>query len=243
MDFSILNWLVSDLMTDPEKEALSEKQTAFTVDMLEGIKGIFAIHITVDDKDIYKINSFCNFNNIELAYAIGSTGCHKQQLMTSIYKDKTNGKDAVVYAHKLAGDMQDFGITVLRIKVETLAKSAGVSEFMKTDEYKKNKHYYFEFHFKVTVKNQDQQDKLDEICKKYNASYAVNFLSKNRKDPLISYRVRGEYDKAVKLRDDLHKAFLDAGVIPLLDGTHYEFTLYDTNYELDRGMVPEPKKC
>ena len=160
--------------------------------------------------------------------------------MTSIYITKSNGRDVLLHAQDIATKMEKEGIKVLRIKLETLAKSKGVTEIMQTKEYKNNLHYYFEFHFKVDIKNEADQQKLDQVCKKYQASYAINFLSKNRKAPLISYRVRGDYDTALDCRNKLHQAFIDYGLTPLVDGTHYEFTIYDTNYSLDKGMVPDP---
>jgi hypothetical protein len=208
---------------------------------LEKITGSFDLHITVSPSEIYKFNSYCVFNNIDIAYAVGTTGVYKQQLMTATYLQKTNGKEVVEKAIKLAKDMESHGIEIIRIKIESLAKNPGIEEFMQTPEYKNNKKYYFEFHYKVEINNPKEQALLDDLCNKFNASYATNFLSRNRKDPLISHRLRGKYENALLKREELRDAITKAGLKVLLDGTHYEFTIFDTNIALDDGFVPVPE--
>lgn len=223
-------------------EKVSDEKINSVLDSLEKITGMFDVHVTVDETEIYKLNSFVNYHNIELAFAIGSSGTHKQQLMTSMYS-KGNGKEAVLYAIKIKEQMQDFGIKVLRVKIESLANNPGVAEFANSAICKGNNHYYYEFHFKVKIDTPKDQEKLDVICKKCHASYAINFLSKNRKDPLISFRCKGDYEKALIKREELINDLQNMGLKTLMDGTHYEFTIYDDNYGLDEGLVEDPVKC
>jgi len=211
-----------------------------TLSRLDTFKGTFDVHITVDDRQIYLVNQFCQLNQIELAYAIGKTGRHKQQLMTSTYVMATTGKRVLEEAIELSQRMELAGIRIFRIKIETLAINEAIAEFMKTEEYLNNPQYYYEFHFKVSIKSDSDQQKLEKVCNLHNVSYAINFLSKNRRDPLISYRLRGDYKQALQYRENFISALEAQGLKILLDGTHYEFTIYDSNYGLDEGLVPQP---
>ena len=68
--------------------------------------------------------------------------------------------------------------------------------------------------------------------------FIINFLSKNHRDPLISYRLRGQYNKAAEMKEKFVNALKLQGLNPLLEGTHQEFVVYDSNYSLDQGLIP-----
>lgn len=204
---------------------------------LQNISGTFDVHVTVDEGQIHLVNNFCNYNSIPLAYAIGKAGDYKQHLMTTSYYTNTTGEKAVQNAMELAAQMERYGINTLRIKVEALAQNKGVREFVETPAFKNNKQYYYEFHFKVTNRSEKDQTLIDEVCKKHHASYAINFLSKNRYDPLIAFRAKGTFEKANEANEQLKRAFEAAGVKTLMDGTHSEIAIFDTNYDLDANFV------
>lgn len=113
----------------------------------------------------------------------------------------------------------------------------GVQSFANRSEIEKDPHYYYEFHFKVKISNDADQKKMHDICKDFQASYAINIFSKNRKDPLITLRAKGSYKWATAQRDLLIEKFVEAGLEKLIDGTHNEFTIFDDNLDLDTGMV------
>ncbi len=202
--------------------------------------GAFDVHITVDETQIYLVNQFCELRKIALAYAIGLTGDHNQQLMTSTYKLTTNGQTVFDDATELANQMRHAGIRIKRIKIEALAENPEVLSFIKTEEYSKNNHYYYEFHYKVKILSDEDQKKLETACRDHHVSYAINFLSRNRRDPLISQRIRGDYQKALLRRTAFQEALKTVGLEPLQDGTHFEFVIYDDNPQLDEGMAEEP---
>ena len=208
---------------------------------IDNIHGTFDVHITVDENDIYKFNQYCIFKGIAIAYAVGPHGNHKQQLMTSGYVQNKSSKEAIADAHKLAQELQKADIKVLRIKIEAMSEAKGVAEFIKTSEYAKHIEYYFEFHWKITLKTLEHQKKLEQLCVQNNASYALNFLSQNRKDPLIAFRVKAKtIAEAHKARDRVMEQCIALDLAILDKGRHNEFIIYDTNYSLDKNFVPDP---
>jgi hypothetical protein len=161
--------------------------------------------------------------------------------MTSTYLSNSNGKAAVLFGIDIANRMQKYGIKIYRVKVETSSKNPELENFKKTLFYKNNLQYYYEFHFKVDIRSDEDQEIVDKICNQYQgSSYAINFLSKNRYAPLITYRARGDYSEANKMRDTLVAHFQKDGIKVLDTGVHYEFTIFDSNYKTDQGMVPDP---
>lgn len=206
---------------------------------LKRFLGAFDVHITVDENEIYRVNQFCELRKIALAYAIGLKGEHKQQLMTSTYKLTTDGQTVLADATQLANQMKESGIGIKRIKIEALAENPEVANFIQTLEYKTNNHYYYEFHYKVKILSDEDQNKLEKLCQEHHVSYAINFLSRNRRDPLISQRIRGDYQKALLRRTAFQNALKSVDLEPLQDGTHFEFVIYDDNPQLDQGMVED----
>jgi hypothetical protein len=202
--------------------------------------GAFDVHITVDENEIYLVNQFCELRKISLAYAIGLTGSNKQQLMTSTYKLTTDGRTVFNDATQLANQMKSAGIGIKRIKIEAIAENPEVVNFIKTAEYQNNNHYYYEFHYKVKILSDEDQKKLETACHEHHVAYAINFLSRNRRDPLISQRIRGDYQKALVRRTVFQEALKSVGLESLQDGTHFEFVIYDDNPQLDQGMVEDP---
>lgn len=207
-------------------------------------EGIYDLHITVDEKQLYDVLLFSVVNNVHLAFAVGKTGAHFQQLMTSQHVSGT-ALQVLKKAEDTVKKMAAVNINVLRVKIEAMANPVAMRqamiEFMKTDEYKKNVKYAFEFHYKVAISSFEQQQVLEKLCNENSVSFAVNVLTKrDEKFPLISQRVRGLYDLALDQREKFQKLLTKNGITCLSDGTHYEAIIYDTNYDLDMGFVPDP---
>lgn len=79
---------------------------------LAKIRGMFDVHVTCDENDIYLFNHFCNLNGIASAYAVGMDGSHKQQLMTSREYQNGTGEEMVLYALELKEKLEKFGVKV-----------------------------------------------------------------------------------------------------------------------------------
>ncbi len=206
--------------------------------------GVYDLHITVDEKQLYDVMLFSHCENIHLAFAVGNKGKHCMQLMTSQHVNAT-ATEVYAKAVETVKKMQQRGIVVKRVKIEALANAdamkLAIKEFMRTEEYLKNVKYAFEFHYKVAIDSFQQQEILEALCANHSVSYAVNALSKsNPKYPLISQRVRGDYERALVQREMFRKILNESGVTCLSDGTHYEAIIYDSNYGLDEGFVPDP---
>ena len=208
-------------------------------------KGIYDLHITVDEKQIYDVILFSRLNNLHLAFACGNKGVNCRQLMTSQHIEGT-AESVLHEANIMTQKMCAAGISVVRVKIEAMANAketrAAMEEFMKTKEFADNTKYSFEFHYKVVISSDIDQQALERLCREQNVSYAVNVLSKKADGwPLISHRIRADYESALVFREHFRSLLMINGISCLTDGTHYEAIIYDSNYALDNGFVPEPK--
>jgi hypothetical protein len=225
------------------------------------LKGSFEIHITTDHTapDAYvKLLSFCQSSQerkeLKVIYAVSSVGNH--QLMISKFICKDHEKYAVQYANELASDMTQFGLQVIRLKVEfhnargtpmTKTEYYRFSEYLK-ENYNETKPY-FEFHVKVMsnsnfLKSNSNVD-LDFKTLEHDVSaftgvaISYNLCSRNLK-PLLTIRI---YDvgfiSAQKYKDrvlDTLKAF---GYV-FETAIQQEFSILDTEPSLDYGWLSLP---
>lgn len=207
--------------------------------------GVYDVHITVDETQLYTVQQFAHQHGIHLAFAVGKNGQHCRQLMTSQHITGT-AIDVLAQANALAAKMhEEAGIRVLRVKLEAMAGNehvqAAMREFQKTNEFANNKCYAYEFHYKVQIDTKEQQQAFEALCVENDVSFALNMLSsKAVKYPLVSQRVRGEYARALECRAAFRAKLQAAALTVLMDGTHNEAIVYDSNYSLDAGFVPDP---
>ncbi len=221
----------------------------------KGIKpldGIFEIHITVDPFTLGKNNfvsllSFVKLHEkdkgMKVVFAVSDKG--NNQYMLSYFTRKTNEKDAIDSANHISDSLKEFGIKVIRVKVES-HNTKGTP--MTRGEYKRFSEYlfetykastpYFEFHVKISGHNIDLnyiQLEKDIIQFKYTA-ISHNLCSKNRK-PLLTIRVYNEgFIGAQKYKDCVLDKMKEMGYV-FEDIIQQEFSVWDTNTDLDHDWI------
>jgi hypothetical protein len=218
MDGGLIYYLLQYLSGSDDET--SQESTKVATPRLDLFKGLFDIHITVDDRDIYKVSNFCKFNNIRFVYNVSRTN---KYVTVSVYRDKTDGQAALEYAHDIVQQMEDYGIFVRTFIIATTPNNIGIVEFMKTDEYKNNPCYYYEYKFRVDIKTEKEQIELDDMCENWGAKCLVDVKNDSH---VVILRIRGEdCDKESNAFYELLSRFR---ATKLVSGNH--FVIYDSSY-------------
>lgn len=196
-------------------------------------RDLFEIHISVQEDQQFLLWNFAQYNKIKYIYACAKYGTSKNQLMIS--KWKTGSKvDAIEKAQNIANDMEkNWGLTIIRIKIESMALSPLVQEETSLDNY-------FEFHVKVGLQGpeKDSYNKLEQVCNKHSASISINTFS-NEKSPIVTLRIAGKLgvDGAFIKKDLLFKDMKKLDCITIHDKIQQEYCIYDTNKSMDDGWL------
>jgi len=149
-----------------------------------------------------------------------------------------NGKVemAIQMAKTVTKKMEEFGMTILRVKVEAMAMNQSIS--------KCSGPHYFEFHFKVEIKDMGEWDKLAKVCLKHGAHLFFNpYSHKGYFVPVITLR---RYDckkeEAVKALEDMI-AEVEKDGFKKQEKTQSEYAVLDSNVWLDEDWMftTEPK--
>jgi hypothetical protein len=212
---------------------------------------VFEIHITIDPEDDFTkllnfIKKYEKSKGMKIVYAVSSV--KNNQYMLSYFTRKQDDKLAVDSANKIAEELTNTGIKVLRIKVE----GHGVKGTpITTEDYKIVRKYlndkylgkegkpYFEFHVKIG--NRENQDlclnQLELDVKNYKGvSISYNLCSAIRK-PLLTIRVYDNgFMNAQKFKDDVIEEMKSIGYV-FEDKIQQEFSIYDTNSSIDAGWL------
>lgn len=225
------------------------------------INGLFEIHITVDHTDKNGGNGFYNLynyvsknNGMKLILAVAKNGDYPNQntgsltqYMISKFKNGTE-QEVIERALEIAREMKQENIEVLRVKVESMAFNDGVPVTM--EDYKKyillpkTGKPYFEFHAKIKPFN-NELESLVEFWNKNTilkphvfVALSINLLSRSEnKNPLLTIRV---YDGGRIDAIDLKNAIFDDlknKNYHIIDAIQQEFSVYDTNENLDKGWL------
>lgn len=218
---------------------------------VDNINGLFEIHITVQvPHSFYLLWSYVSKNkDMKLILAISEHGKYKEQYMISKYK---NGyyKDILQKAEFIKSDMEKNGIIVLRVKIESIAGNDGVPY----DDEVYNQLIvnsvlvgkpYFEYHAKIDLMQHDIMD-LSVICWNLNKDIkkehpdvyvATSTNICGSKIPLLTLRIYNHgksYATMVKnmIFDDIKRL-----KFKIIEGIQQEFSVYDTNDDVDRGWL------
>jgi hypothetical protein len=207
------------------------------------LNGVFEIHITIDPKENYV--SLLNFvrtyeKALKLIFAVSSVG--NNQYMISHFTRKMDEQDVVRSANKMADDMRLAGILVNRIKVES--HGATGTPLTKTDynlfyDYILKKYTksagkpYFEFHLKVNKITGNLENDVKEF-KGVAISYNICGVSKL---PLLTIRVYDDgFHGAQQYKDQVVGKLKSKGYT-FEDKIQEEFSVFDTNAQLDKGWL------
>ncbi len=238
---------------DELEEELAQLRNTSTT-LTEGVhplNGVFEIHITVDPQgaDGFNYVSLLQFvrtyeKALKLIFAVSSVG--NNQYMISHFTRKMDENDVVQSAMKMADDMKSAGIVVSRIKVES--HGATGTPLTKTDynlfyDYIVKKYTksagkpYFEFHLKVNKITGNLENDVKEF-KGDTVGVAISYnICGVLKLPLLTIRVYDDgFHGAQHFKDKVVGTLKNKGYT-FEDKIQEEFSVFDTNAELDKGWL------
>jgi len=212
------------------------------------------IHITINNENNFvKLISFVNkyeFTNkkkLKIVYAVSNVS--NNQYMISHFIN-ANSMDAIKKAKQIADEMVDFGIIVLRVKVEQRSTSSmpqnktqyyDVQNYLRGNIGEPLSKCYFEFHLKLKMINNKSMFSIENMEKdaKINKNVAIsyNLCSANMK-PLLTIRLYDTgYIEAVNYKDKVISEMENLGYEFLEEYCQQEFSVYDNNSSIDDGWL------
>lgn len=199
----------------------------------EHINGLHEIHISVDPNQIALLRLYCKDSKIKPICATALQGDHPNQLMISKWKNGTS-PEVIQKAHDLEKDMTNYGLKVLRVKVEAMMHTKGCPT---NDEKPLRDGDYWEFHLKLSIDHSNEYHKLEQIVAKHKGGMSFNVF-KRELEPLVTLRLyKRSYNEAMQLKADLIEDIQRNGFV-CNGGIQQEFSVYDTFTELDKGWLP-----
>ena len=195
--------------------------------------GLHEIHITTEINDLFKLRLFCLDHKIKPILALSDYGSFPIQPMISKFKNGTS-TEVIEKANKIASDMTEYGIKVIRIKVESMIHNKGVP-LEKNDLCSPNN--YFEFHLKFDINDSREWNTLAKVCQEKGAHLSFNAFKKET-IPLVTLRLAGNLgmNQAIALKDALMDHVKQAGFASN-SAIQCEFSVYDNNINLDSGWL------
>lgn len=196
-------------------------------------EGLHEIHISVNPAQVAQLRLYCLFRKYKPIFAAALYGDHPNQLMISKYK---TGPAQMILEHafEIANDMREYGLEVIRIKVEAMMSCKGVP---RGDKMPDNSQNYYEFHLKLMISSEEELSVLENALKKNDAHISYNTFKKEL-EPLVTLRLyKVSYDQAISLKDKMILDIEQAG-FNCNGGMHSEYSVYDDNPELDAGWLP-----
>jgi hypothetical protein len=204
------------------------------------INGLFEIHVSVSEKDIHNFLLFCSKKHYKPIYAISTDMV--PQLMLSKFKHSENVDDVIEKARRIAQELVDEHIGVVRIKVEASASNEGVPKvpFLKNSW---SPEHYFEWHIKYIANDIDKDylllkkcvdeyptiDEHSRVFVSYNALKCYPCIK-----PIVTLRVSGHVGSlnAICYKDSLMIYLKYCGYVTH-EAIQFEFSVYDNNLSLD----------
>lgn len=239
------------------KKVKNEKSEVVPAKFPTVLNGIFEIHVTLEIPLFTTLMDYVKSSsrNMKVVYAVSH--CDNNQLMISHFTREMDDKIARETADLIAEEMENCGMSIARVKVESHGASGTPmtnAQYNLFCEYMKDRYTearpYFEFHVKLsTFKGNDKlsiKDAEDAIIqmfsteKKENSSTSIglsfNIFGKSGK-PLLTIRI---YDSgfygAERIKDNIMDKFKKYGYS--FEGKiQQEFAVYDTNPEIDDGWL------
>jgi hypothetical protein len=204
--------------------------------------GIFEIHITVDREPNVLLLKFVSnyYNSLKIIHTI--TSIKNNQYMISRFTRENSIEDAIKEAKRLEKDMKQFGLNILRNKVEY----HGNEELLSSKDY-------FEFHVKIncskstnsTISSLD--DEINSVRKDIKSKYpkkrifigySYNVMSRSSLfDPIFTIRIfETKLVNAICFKDIIINRFKKGGY-RFGDKLQQEVSIYDTNTEMDNDWL------
>lgn len=215
------------------------------------LDGVFEIHIAINPENNFVkllqfVKKMSKTTNLKIVYAVSEA--KNNQIMISHFTRKDSEKEAIKTAKFFESEMCAFGIKVVRVKIE----SHNISSIPLTKkDYDKYYNYlkttyedlagkpYFEFHVKIgnNIINEDYYQMLNTDLKYFKGvAVSYNLCSSNCR-PILTIRMYDEgYQAAQKYKDKVLEDLKLKGYI-FEDKIQTEFSVYDTNSDLDIGWL------
>ncbi len=213
--------------------------------------GLFEVHITVQisDNNFITLLDFASKykqkKGMKVVFAASTVG--NNQYMVSYFTFQHSEQFAIEKANQFKQELEkDFGIHVLRVKVEghsatNIPQTTEVYQQAKAyiaTHYPNSNKPYFEFHAKVSNVEQFGYSKLNDFMKLFDGSVAmsINLCSASKK-PLITIRkYEVGYQEAKEYKDAVLEQLKKEGLLfePKLQE---EFSVYDDYPQIDKGWL------
>lgn len=208
---------------------------------------LYEIHLTVKDTDALKLMDFVRTGSLKYILVYNPVGQYMVQPMISKFK---NGTFQEIYdrAKILKQQMQDFGIEVVRSKIEAMASSSVVPKSdLELQQFLIEKQKlgftdrpYVEFHIKTTTTTYTTEQ-VHKLCQSFSTDNvrvgaSVN-LAGAKKQILITIRCFDmHYLNAEQHKNGILDQLKEQNL--MFDGPlQQEFSVYDDHVELDEDWL------
>ncbi|BAU80248.1 conserved putative ankyrin repeat-containing protein [Tokyovirus A1] len=211
------------------------------------IKGLFEIHVTVDNLDVVDLLFYCKQKNYKAIFACSGRGSDNTQSQAMMSKWCSGTSDvAIQKANSIAKDLSESGFSVLRVKVEAMQCNEGVPA-TKEDAKKCILGTYFEFHLKYPPREcRLENEKLfEDACLvsakiksecEFKFGVSTNILSQ-KVGSLFTIRVFDSWkEEAQSIKDQFLDGLKELGYRSN-DGIQQEWAFFDTDKTIDDGWL------
>ena len=196
------------------------------------MEGLFEVHlITIPTKQTQLFGYITNLKNDKLIRPRPTCAnslygdCPIQPMLTFWIKGDIN--EVTNEVKLIEQDMISKQIPVIRTKIESMANNKGVPDQCKGSNY-------FEFHFKIDLKDTKEWNKLVEIITPYGGHLFYNPYSKTL-NPIVTIR---RYSSLTDLEETYSK--LNSVLNSFGLNTHSlekEYSVFDSNVNLDKNWL------
>ena len=204
--------------------------------------GTFEAHITVKADDLAvreKFDLLCQNLNVKCVLIELSSGETPFQPMTASYH-YGGLKDVVQEVNKIARTIVDAGFEITRIKIEAMVSNRDIP-ISDVEAQKLPESNYFEFHIKAMLSASENLELLKKYCLQHDAHLSANAFKQlidGKQQRFITMRVYGAGYKSAQQCFDNLLALLKAKGFKLSQQQR-EYSIYDSNLNLDAGWVEE----
>lgn len=193
-------------------------------------KIVFQFHITINDLPKEKKQDFltiCEKEDVKPLFIILPEGNYLKQPMFTKLIESTNFKTALSLAEQTVKNFEISDFSIARIKAEVFSKDSSLFQAMDYNNFQP----YYEWHCRVKIENEKE---TEQLCKKYNAHLSVNSLDEDKKIKYITIR---EYESEALFYEavnNFYQILLKKDIVTIIK-QKFEYCIYDTRLELDKG--------
>lgn len=201
--------------------------------------GNFEVHLTVAGYGRAIVEAWCQRFNCKFVHIKLSRGNHVDQPMATWLRSNTTFSQVLQEANQRANQIEDLGIHVFRVKIETNPNNQDVpiSDDQATHMPAQN---YFESHIKLRRHSTADLVQLAELCTPHGAHLSRNARRKAAdgfEERFVTVRGHGIGRKTALERLQVLIDDLNASGEQILE-VESEYTVYDSHLSLDAGWLP-----